>query len=118
MKAETQPLEEFVITVDGKPFIKCDDPKQRIDFEFKKFKPKRSFKMSDTTLVDQILEALFVDGKMPNYSEQQLVDIIEPLAGELTEEIVTTIINTHGYPDLSEEDVRNIIRGIVDNQVA
>jgi len=43
-----------------------------------------------------------------------MADIVQ----ELTDAIVTAIINAHGYPDLSEEDLRNIIRGIVDNQMA
>ena len=83
---ETKPLKPFIITVDSKPFIKCDNPKVRADFKWKKIKC-RSFKMAD-------------------------------IVQELTDAIVTAIINAHGYPDLSEEDLRNIIRGIVDNQMA
>ena len=43
-----------------------------------------------------------------------MADIIQ----ELTDAIVEAIINAHGYPDLSEEDLRNIVRGIVNNQMA
>ena len=82
----TTPLEQFVIVIDGKPFIKCDKPTVRVDFKWNKIKCTR-YKMAD---------------------------IIQ----ELTDAIVEGIINAHGYPDLSEEDLRNIVRGIVNNQMA
>lgn len=113
----TPPLKEFVVTVNGKPFIKCDNPTVRVDFKWKKLKPKRSIKMPDITLTEQI--ALAIEALPKSHSEEDLFQAINDIVQNMdtTNEIILAI-NAHGYPDLSEEDLRNIIRGIVDNKVA
>lgn len=117
MKNETEPLKEFIITVDGKPFIKCDDPEVRVDFKFNKFKPRRSFKMAGITLTEQI--ALAIEALPISHSEEDLIQAINGIVQnmDVTNEIILAI-NAHGYPGLTPEDLRNIIRGIVDNKVA
>ena len=113
----TTPLREFIITVDGKPFIKCKNPTIRADFKFKKFKPKRSFKMGDITLTEQI--ALAIEALPISHSEEDLIQAINGITQNMdtTNDIILGL-DAHGYPNLSPEDLRNIIRGIVDNKVA
>lgn len=58
----TIPLEDFVIVIDGKKFIKCDNPTVRADFKWEKFKPAR-YIMAENQIVeeltDELVEALF-----------------------------------------------------------
>ena len=113
----TKPLQNFVIVVDGKPFIKGFDrgevPTMRADFKWKKFKPTR-YVMADITIVDLIVEAI-MDGKqqMPVYSESQLVDCIDGVIEnpELSLEITIAIINANGFPNLTPAQLRAIIKG-------
>ena len=82
----TPPLPKFVIVVDGKPFIKGyekgETPNQRVDFEFKKLK-MRSFKMC--------IEK----------------DQLETLASKSA----VQILNHPAYPNLTPEQIEEIIKG-------
>ena len=114
-------LKTFLIAVNGKPFIKGFDrgevPDIRADFKWKKFKPKRSIKMGDITLTEQI--ALAIETLPKSHSEEDLIQIINGIVQnmDITNEIILAL-DAGGYPDLSPEDLRNIIWGIVNNQMA
>jgi len=89
MKNGTKPLQKFIITVDGKPFIKCDNPTVRIDFKWNKIKCRR-FKMC----------------------------IAQKDADALYDEIIATIEDpVVDFHNLTPQQIRDIIRGIVDNKV-
>lgn len=108
-------LKSFVIVVDGKPFIKGFDrgevPDVRIDFKWKKFKPKRYLKMADITIIEQI--ALAIEALEQPYTEEQLVNCIDEIINNsaVAKDMAGTIANHPAFPNLSPAQLRAIIRG-------
>jgi len=86
----TKPLEPFIITVDNKPFIKCKNPTIRADFKWEKLKPKRYIYMC-------------IAQKDANVIYDEIINTIED-----------PVVDFH---NLTPQQIRDIIRGIVDNKV-